>query len=130
MAIKSISAIAATSKAPAQSTEAVPLRKLDGWEQTAIVTFLVLGTLLTVGTLLWFGLAHNGGTGFVSKTITTTGTGSTTKTVETDYSTTIVVFALTTGAAFILAGGLYGRLRDLTLGNIKIDLDDGSEKPA
>lgn len=94
--------------------------------QHSILARVPLGTVLTVGTLAWFGLAHGGGTGFVSKMVTTTGTGESTKVVETDYSTTIVIFALTTGAALVLVGGLYGRLRDLTLGKLKIDVDDGS----
>ena len=63
----------------------------------------------------------------VSKTVETTGEGATKKVVETDYSDAIVIFAMTIGGACVLAGALYGRLRDITLDNLKIDVVDDAD---
>ena len=72
---------------------------------------VVLGSLLTVGVLIWFGLSTDDG-GLKSKVTTVTEpvgqTASGTKTTTTtDYADTIVVFALTSGAALVLAGAFY-----------------------
>jgi preprotein translocase subunit YajC len=47
---------------------------------------------------------------------------------ETDYADTVVIFALTIGAALMLAGGFYGRLRSLKLGGLEIGLVGDEEK--
>jgi len=75
-----------------------PLRELDIWEKRSALTLLILGSLLTVGALLWFGLGHDGGA-LVSKTVETTGEGATKKVLE----------------------------RDITLGNLKIDVVDDAD---
>ena len=125
VATRTISAAAGTAKpADAGSTDPPPLRELDPWEKAAIHILIGSGLLLTIGTLVLFVLVHKGGGGFVSKSVTTTGTGSSAKVAETDYGDTVAIFALTTGAAFLLVGCLYGRLRDLTLGALKLDVSE------
>ena len=123
MATRTISAISGTAK-PAETGSPDPpaLRPLDPWEKTAIWILIGAGLLLTVGTLCVFVFVHKGGSGFVSKAVTTSGTGSGAKVVETDYGDTVAIFAITAGAAFVLAGCLYGRLRDITLGALKVDV--------
>jgi hypothetical protein len=125
MAGRSISAVAGSAKPADLAADGPPkLRPLDPWEKAAIRVLIGLGILLTVGTLGWFGLDHGVGGGFVSKAVTTTGAGSSAKVVEKDYSDTVVIFALTAGVTLVLAGALYGRLRDITLGELKVDVDD------
>jgi hypothetical protein len=80
---------------------------------------------------------------FKSKEVTTTtepvagaptndtdGGASEKKTVEeTDFADTVVIFALALGAALILAGGFYGRLRSLKLGPLEMNfVGDEEEK--
>lgn len=127
MAIQTVSAIAGVTDAQKDNEiKPAPLRELDQWEKASALTLLIVGSVLTVGTLLWFGLGHEGGA-LVSKTVETTGEGATKKVVETDYSDAIVIFAMTIGGACVLAGALYGRLRDITLGNLKIDVVDDAD---
>lgn len=93
---------------------------MDCWEKWSSAILMLSGALLTLGVLAWFGLDHSGGGGFVSKVTEASGAGATQKTTTTEYSDTVIIFALATGAALLLAGGLYGRLRDLTLGPLKM----------
>jgi hypothetical protein len=125
---RTVSALAGEVKHANGEKKPAPLRPFSWIEWVSVALLIVLGILLTVGTLVWFGLSHKAGGGsFASKTVVTTGTGATQKVDETDYSDTIVIFALTLGATFVLAGTMYGRLRDITLGQLKIDLEDGQD---
>jgi hypothetical protein len=99
---------------------APPLRPMDTWERASAILLMALGVILTLGTLVWFGLDHKGGGGFVSKVTETDASDSTQRSTVTEYSDTVVIFALASGAGLILAGGLYGRLRDFTLGPLKV----------
>jgi hypothetical protein len=89
---------------------------------------VVLGVLLTVGVLIWFGATTEGG-GLKSKvTKITEPVGQNPSgqkvTDTTDYADTVVIFALTAGAAFILAGAFYGRLREIKLGALTLGLGE------
>jgi hypothetical protein len=106
----------------------IALRPFDRWEIATVWFLIVFGALLILGTLLPFELSHRGG--LVTKMTTTAVSGTTTKGTETDYDGTVVVFAITVGAAFLLTGTLYSRIRDITLGALKIDVgDEGGSKP-
>ena len=50
------------------------------------------------------------------------------ETNETEYADTLAVFALTGGVALFLAGGFYGRLRSLKLGDLELNLLGEEEK--
>lgn len=112
-------ATSATTKLPAALTTA------EKWWAALLVA---LGTLLTIGVLVWFGLSTEGG-GLKSKDTTVSepvgeGATGTKTTTTTDYADTIVIFALTAGAAFVLAGAFYGRLRELKLGGLVLGLGE------
>jgi hypothetical protein len=108
----------ATTKLPAPLTST---------EKAWSAVLVILGLLLTVGVLIWFGASTAGG-GLKSKvtTITETGTGASAskKTEETDYADTVVIFALTSGVALMLAGAFFGRLRELKLGGLTLGVGE------
>lgn len=127
MAVRTVNALAgevATSREDPTKKVPAPLRRYEKMDWVSICLLILIGSALIVGTLVWFGADHQGGGGFVSKTVVTTGTGASQKVSERDYSDTVVIFALTAGSALLLAGCLYGRLRDITLGGVKVELDD------
>ena len=108
-----------STKLPAPLTQAE-----QGW--TAVL--VILGAMLTVGVLIWFGLSTDDG-GLKSKVTTVTEpagqtTSGTKTTTTTDYADTIVIFALTAGAALVLAGAFYGRLRELKLGALTLGVGE------
>jgi len=112
-------ATSTTTKLPA------PLTTAKRWWSALLV---VLGCVLVVGVLVWFGFSTDGG-GLKSKEATTSEPvgqqASGMKTSKTtDYADTIVIFALTAGAAFVLSGAFYGRLRELKLGALTIGLGE------
>jgi hypothetical protein len=49
-------------------------------------------------------------------------------TEEVDFADTVVIFALTAGAALTLGGAFYGRLRSLKLGGLELDLIGSEEE--
>lgn len=105
----------ATTKLPAALTPA---------EQRWSGMLVALGIVLIVGVTVWFGLStDNGGlkskVSVVPEPVGQSAAGTKT-TTTTDYADTIVIFALTAGAAFILAGAFYGRLRELKLGGLAL----------
>jgi hypothetical protein len=95
---------------------------LEGWERASAVFIFVAGVLLVAGVIVWFGIS-TGDWKLVSKT--TSGTGATATT--TDYSDSIVIFAIATGAALMLAGAFYARLREIRLGPVTVGF--GTELP-
>ena len=88
---------------------------LSGWEKASAAFIVTAGLLLVLGTILWFGLS-TGDWRLVSRTTTGSGSSATT----TDYSDSIVVFAIATGAALMLAGAFYARLREIRLGPVTV----------
>lgn len=90
-------------------------------EKAWSAVLVAMGLVLTVGVLVWFGLSTDDG-GLKSKVTTTieTGTGASLRkeTTQTDYADTVVIFALTSGVALMLAGAFFGRLRELKLGGL------------
>ena len=128
MAATTVSALAATTKG-GKTVPLAPLRPLNRIETASVILLMTLGTVLVVGVLGWF-VAHDKTGGLTTKSITTTGSGASQVVQETDYTDTVLIFALTAGAAFVLSGALYGRLRDITLGGVKLTLSDSSEDGA
>jgi hypothetical protein len=94
-----------------------------GWSAVLVV----LGSLLIVGVLIWYAASTGGELkSKESKVTEPVGANATgTKTTETtEYADTIVIFALTAGAGFLLAGAFYGRLRELKLGALTLGLTE------
>ncbi len=96
---------------------AKPPEKLGPFE------FIAAAVLVAVGAFLVFWTVKNvtgpEGAGLLSKTVTTTkeaGENAATTTDEKNYADTFAIFALTAGAALIVAGAFYGRIRELKLG--------------
>ena len=117
--VKAGAATSSTTKLPAALTTS------EKWRAALLV---VLGILLTIGVLVWFGLSTEDG-GLKSKVTNVSepvgeGATGTKTTTTTDYADTVVIFALTVGAAFILAGAFYGRLRELKLGGLALGLGE------
>src|SRR5436190_2404111 len=124
----------ATSAGAATSPSTKLPAPLTVTEQAWSAVLVIIGSLLTVGVLIWFGLSTDDG-GLKSKVTTVTEpagqtassgqTAAGTKTTTTtDYADTIVIFALTSGASLILAGAFYGRLRELKLGALTFDVGE------
>ena len=96
--------------------------------ETGLAWALVfLGVALIVGVLIWFG-ATTPDSNLVSKTVETTEEGGAKTITETDYAETVVLFALTIGAAFTLAGAFYNRLREITLGGVILKVGPTDEQ--
>jgi hypothetical protein len=122
VATRTISAIAGDPKAQVAG-KPVPLRAYSDWEKASLVIFFALGIALTVVIVILF--AHGiHGKAFLSKEITTEGSGEKQVVKETDYSDTFLIFGLTAAATLVLVAGLYGRLRDITLGKLKLELEE------
>ncbi len=81
---------------------------------------MVSGLVLVFGVLAWFALSTDGGALLSKKTVTTKAGDTTT----TEYADSVVIFALTTGAGFVLAGAFFGRLRELKLGALTVGVGE------
>jgi hypothetical protein len=129
--------VSALSGEVGKQKEPAQLRPLDKWEKWAVLTFWVTGAILIAFSVIWYG-GNNGAPGGTHSTLvsklTTTMTVGTNKTVtETTYSDSFLIFTLTTGVLFLLAAGFYGRVRDITLGAVKVELEEdeaGGATPA
>jgi hypothetical protein len=110
-------ATAARTKQPQELTE--PEKTRAKWLGIGGVVLV----LLTVGL---YGVSHKGAKAgvFVTKVTTTTEpkTGPKT-TTTTEYGESIVLFALTIGAAMFLCAAFYGRIREIKVEGIDISLD-------
>lgn len=120
-------------------------KPLSGGERFLAGLLIALGIVVVAVTLYAFSNTDSSFT-FKSKEVSTTSepvastetegetTGTATPeikaTQEVEYADTVVIFALTIGAALILAGGFYGRLRSLKLGGLEIGLVGEEEKGA
>jgi hypothetical protein len=106
--VSTIATPSATTKTPT---------KLTGREWIAPTLLAACGLLLVISTLLVYGWHHNGNTekGFVSKvTKVTDATATAPKvTTTTEYGETVVIFALTIGAAMLLCAAFYTRIREI-----------------
>lgn len=93
--------------------------KLSRAEKFLAGLMLVLGVLLTAGTLTWFASSTDG-TLKSKETVTKEPVGPAARgekvTTATDYADTVVIFALTLGGVFVLAGAFFGRIREIRLG--------------
>jgi hypothetical protein len=112
--------------APALAVSKTP-NKLSTTEKWWSALLVVLGSLLIIGILVWFGASTDDG-GLKSKVTKVTepsGQQAGNKTTETtDYADTVVIFALTVGAALVLSGAFYGRLRELKLGALTVGVGE------
>lgn len=97
--------------------------KLSDAEKFLAGVMLVLGVLLTVGTLAWFASSTDGTLKSKEKVtkepVGPEATGEKSIT-ETDYADTVVIFSLTLGGVLILAGAFFGRIREIRLGTATI----------
>jgi hypothetical protein len=114
------------SPTPALGVSKTP-EKLSTAEKRWSGLLVGLGSLLIIGVLVWFGLSTGDG-GLKSKTVKVREPALNkpgTKTTETtDYADTVVIFALTVGAALVLGGAFYGRLRELKLGALTLGVGE------
>jgi hypothetical protein len=105
--------------------------KLTKTEKRLAGLMLVLGVLLTVGTLAWFA-GSTDGTLKSKETVTKEPVGPEARgeksTTETDYADTVVIFALTLGGVLILAGAFFGRIREIRLGGAVLTMGAPEEK--
>jgi hypothetical protein len=106
--------------------------RLTASEKAWSALLVVAGLILVVGVLAWFADSTDG----TLKTKETSssepvGEGATGHKVSssTDYSENLVLGALGTGAALILAGAFYGRIREIKLpGGVTVGLGELPEK--
>jgi hypothetical protein len=104
--------------------------KLTGREWIAPTLLAGCGLLLVVGTLAVYGWRHTEGTekGFITKiTKVTEAIGTKPKvTTTTEYGETMVIFALTIGAAMLLCAAFYTRIREIKVEGIDLTLAEGT----
>lgn len=88
------------------------------------------GLILIIGTLFWYAASHGGAktTGpswaLVTKVTTITEPKEGPKeTTTTEYGETVVIFALTIGAAMLLCAAFYGRIREIKVEGIDLTLE-------
>jgi hypothetical protein len=119
MGIEAGASTSPTTKLPAPLTES---------EKAWSAVLVIIGFILIVGVLVWFAASTGDGKLKSKETTVTepagqTATGTKT-TTTTEYADTIVIFALTAGTGFLLAGAFYGRLRELKLGALTLGLGE------
>jgi hypothetical protein len=108
------------------TTPSKPAKKLDAPEKAMAGILILLGALLIIGTLVWFGLSTENGS-LLSKEVTThepvgeKPTGEKT-TSEKNYADDVVIFALTIGAVMTLSGAFFGRIREIKFGGNVISM--------
>jgi hypothetical protein len=113
--------------------------QLSGREKFMAFVMFILGLALIVGGLWSFGNAkpsEDGTNPFAFKSkekvveepgAANTG-GGTKTTTETDYSDTVMVFVLTIGAGLLFTAALYPRIKEISLGALKVTTRDPTEK--
>jgi hypothetical protein len=115
--------------APTQVLTKTP-ETLTGFEKALAWALAGIGVALIMGSFIWFGASTDDFT-LKSKEVVTSepvGGSGTKTTKETDYADTVVIFALTIGAAFTLAGAFYGRLREITIGGATLKVGPTEEE--
>jgi hypothetical protein len=115
---------------PSQPSATKTPEALSNREKALAWALAIGGIVLVLGVLIWFG-ASTDDFSLKSKDVVTSepvgGSGSKT-TTENDYADTVVIFVLTIGAAFTLAGVFYGRLREITIGGATLKIGAPTEE--
>lgn len=113
--------IASSSIDPTETT--APPSLTEG-EQVVAVLLSLFGIALVLGAFIWLGISTRGGHLAAKEAVTTTqvaGRGVTT--TSTDYAETLVIATMTVGAALLLCGVFFGRIRSISIGGTGISLD-------
>jgi hypothetical protein len=113
-----------------QAGQSKPAEKLDKAEKTLATLLVILGVLLVVGTLVWFGVSSDGN--LKSKETVTTepvgGASGQKEVKETEYAEAVTIFALTIGAVLIISGAFFGRIREIKLGTATVVVGGAPEE--
>jgi hypothetical protein len=97
------------------SSPSKPAEKLDKPEKALAGLLIVLGFVLIVGTLIWFGFSTDDGS-LLSKELVTKEAAGSKDITEKNYADGVVTLALTLGAVLTLAGAFFGRIREIKFG--------------